>query len=98
MWHASPRLATTRSDTPGEVALTFSYQIACLLCLIPTTPVVRAARFRFGFDVAHYREMSPRKEAGSPVQGQLIALVKRGEGRQSQPAQEEEQEDVSSEL
>ncbi|CAB1120547.1 unnamed protein product [Ectocarpus sp. CCAP 1310/34] len=53
---------------------------------------------RFGFDVAHYREMSPRKEAGSPVQGQLIALVKRGEGQQRQPAQEEEQEDTSSEL
>ena len=37
--------------------------------------------FRFGFDVAHYREMSPRKEMGSPVQGQLIALVKRGAQR-----------------
>lgn len=28
--------------------------------------------------MAHYREMTPRTEGGSPVPGQLIALVKRG--------------------
>ncbi|CAM9414871.1 unnamed protein product [Ascophyllum nodosum] len=33
---------------------------------------------RLGFDVAHYKEMSPRTEGGAPVRGQLIALVKRG--------------------
>eukprot|EP00904_Undaria_pinnatifida_P012549 jgi/Undpi1/8424/HiC_scaffold_25.g10892.m1 len=32
---------------------------------------------RLGFDVAHYKEMSPRTEGGAPVQGQLLALVKR---------------------
>lgn len=32
---------------------------------------------RLGFDVAHYREMTPRTEGGSPVPGQLMALVKR---------------------
>lgn len=58
---------------------------------------------RFGFDVAHYREMSPRKEKGSPVQGQLIALVKRGEGeqqRQQQPeeAAQQEPDDTGNEL
>lgn len=46
-------------------------------------------RARFGFDVAHYREMSPRKEGGSPVQGQLIALVKRGETQQQERRQQE---------
>lgn len=42
---------------------------------------------RFEFDVAHYREMSPRKEGGSPVQGQLIALVKRGGADKQQEQQ-----------
>lgn len=53
--------------------------------------------FRFGFDVAHYREMSPRKEGGSPVQGQLIALVKRGAEEQQEESQKEP-DDVAEEL
>lgn len=38
---------------------------------------------RFGFDVAHYREMTPRTEGGAPVPGQLIALVKRSNAARS---------------
>eukprot|EP00752_Nemacystus_decipiens_P009581 g8561.t1 len=53
---------------------------------------------RFGFDVAHYREMSPRKEKGSPVQGQLVALVKRGEGAGEQEETHQEPNHAGDEL
>jgi len=46
---------------------------------------------RFGFDVAHYREITPRQERGSPIPGQLMALVKRGAGGQQEERHHQEQ-------
>lgn len=68
----------------------------CNTCFSFSCAVVRVCRF--GFDVAHYREMSPRKEKGSPVQGQLIALVKRGEGAPEQEEAQQEPDDAGNEL
>lgn len=46
---------------------------------------------RFGFDVAHYREITPRQEMGSPIAGQVMALIKRGAGGQQEERQHQEQ-------
>ena len=49
--------------------------------------------------MAHYREITPRKERGEPLPGQVMALMKRGAGGQEKERHQQEQEhDAGGEL